>query len=468
MSLLGKFSAILLLAGLSFACFMGIYWLPSSERQAINIVAKTTNKHLDTVAESIIPFLLSNQIAGIHESLNQLLKKNPDWQNLTVNEADGTQIYPLKFEEGQIDQSDTLISHFEKPVFFMNKQLASIHLYVDMRPNIHAIRSNDLNLATVLLLTFLALLLISAFLFQFYIYKPVKLLSNAVERLAQKDYQAALPKPGTDEIGHLIKNFSAMRHQIADYQQALLIAKEAAEQASQAKSQFLASMSHELRTPLNAIMGYAQLIEMEENQLPQRCLEYTQSIYTAGDLLLTLVNNVLDLQRIENGSLSLHTSPLDLKAIIDDCLTSVNKVASQQALQVKNEYQLPNNVRLNADQQRIKQVLLNLLINAVKYNHKQGEILVHTYLNKQNQLILSVYNSGRGIAKHRLHELFQPFNRLGSEGSSTPGTGIGLVISKQLLSMMGGSIRCESEENQGATFFLTFPEKLLTSSEEEI
>ncbi len=226
-----------------------------------------------------------------------------------------------------------------------------------------------------------------------------------------------------------------------------------AEKANLAKSDFLSSMSHELRTPLSAILGFAQLMESGSPTPTISQKRSIEQILKAGWYLLELINEILDLALIESGKLSLSLEPSSLPEVMHECQAMVESQAQKRSVQVIfPKFDIPYFV--NADRTRVKQVLINLLSNAIKYNKVGGTVVVSCTANAPGRIRISVKDTGEGLTADKLTQLFQSFNRLGQEANDEEGTGIGLVVCKRLIELMGGVIGVESTVGKGSVFWI--------------
>ena len=233
-------------------------------------------------------------------------------------------------------------------------------------------------------------------------------------------------------------------------------AKAAAEKANLAKSEFLSSMSHELRTPLNAVLGFAQL--MESNVPPPTAAQKLSidQILQAGWYLLRLINEILDLAMIESGKVTMSKEAMSLLNVLQDCQAMIEPQARHRGITMTFP-NFDNPFYVHADRTRVKQVIINLLSNAIKYNQTNGTIHVQCMVASKNRVRLSVTDTGAGLAPEQVAQLFQPFNRLGQEAGGEEGTGIGLVVTKQLVELMGGTIGVESKVGVGSVFWVELP-----------
>jgi PAS domain S-box-containing protein len=237
-------------------------------------------------------------------------------------------------------------------------------------------------------------------------------------------------------------------------QLALAEAKESAERANQAKNTFLSRTSHELRTPLNSILGFAQLLEMSE--LSELDRESTNHILGAGRHLLALINELLDLSRAESGELSLSLEPIELAPLIAEVTSLMAPLAAERSLAIEQRVEAPE-LRAMADHQKLRQILLNLVSNAVKYNKEGGGITIAARAGVGREVEVAVIDTGPGLSSEDLERIFLPFERLHAENSEIEGTGIGLTLSAALAVAMGGSITAQSELGRGTTFILHAP-----------
>jgi signal transduction histidine kinase/ActR/RegA family two-component response regulator len=339
---------------------------------------------------------------------------------------------------------------------------------------------------------------------------PIDAITNIAREVVQnRDYSRRAPRISEDEAAALVDSFNAMLTEIeqrtlalessnreigreaqerARAQQEVMrlnqeleervqertmqlelanseleLAIEEARNANHAKSAFLSSMSHELRTPLNAILGFAQILAADNlPTTPEQKKEFAGHILKSGRHLLTLINEILDLAKVEAGALTLSMEPVELAEILAECRTMIEPLAAQRGIRVlfpaapAPEAGAPEacGVRVEADRTRLKQVLINLLSNAVKYNREGGAVVVDCVAAGPERLRLSVQDTGMGLRPDQVAALFQPFNRLGQENGIQEGTGIGLVFTKRLVEMMKGDIGVTSSPGVGSVFWI--------------
>ena len=255
--------------------------------------------------------------------------------------------------------------------------------------------------------------------------------------------------------------FTAIIHDIThikENESALIEAKEEAEKANMVKTEFLSSMSHDLRTPLNAVLGFGQLLESNPDEpLTTDQSDYVEQILKGGKHLLNLINDILDLAKIEADKVDLLIEELDLHSILDECIVMILPLAEKYNIKINYDYKNQDNKVIEADNTRLKQILLNILSNAAKYNKKNGSITIEYKIIDKNKLRINIKDTGIGIADDKQANIFTAFFRVNTNNPSAEGTGIGLTISRKLIEIMNGSINFVSEIGKGSTFWIDIP-----------
>jgi PAS domain S-box-containing protein len=273
-------------------------------------------------------------------------------------------------------------------------------------------------------------------------------------------------RTGTGRYLRVIENRTAEHGTVAtiadvtdDVQRAdeLRNSRETAEAASAAKSEFLSSMSHELRTPLNAILGFAQLLERDRKQpLSERQIERLRHVLRGGEHLLRLIDDVLDLSRIEAGRVMVSPEPVNVREVVEEVITTLEPMASRAGITIRRD-QLPEVPRVVADRTRLAQILMNFGSNAIKYGKQRGQVQVTLAEPDPATVRITVIDDGIGIPADKRDKVFEPFQRAGQETGPIEGTGIGLTITKRLAEMMKGRVGFTSEVDRGSAFWVEMP-----------
>ncbi len=240
---------------------------------------------------------------------------------------------------------------------------------------------------------------------------------------------------------------------------ALEKARNEAEKANQAKSEFLSSMSHELRTPMNAVLGFSELLATDtQSPLTEDQLESVEQIIGGGKHLLSLIDDVLDLSKIESGHSDIHMEIVDINSLLTQVIFLIQPQAEQYGITIANKVPPDCSFKIQADDKKLKQILLNLSSNAIKYNSENGVLTISCAKTRENKIRVSVSDTGNGVSKELFPSLFEPFNRLDKANSNIQGTGIGLSICKQLVKQMNGDIGVFNNSDKGLTFWVEFEE----------
>jgi signal transduction histidine kinase/CheY-like chemotaxis protein len=257
-----------------------------------------------------------------------------------------------------------------------------------------------------------------------------------------------------DELGRLASSLTRAEDLLASRAADLTMARDEALRATNAKTAFLSRTSHELRTPLNSVLGFTQLLEMSDLSGEDR--DNVERILDAGRHLLTLINELIDIARIESGDLNLSLEPVAIVPLVEETSRLLGPLAAERSITIAHHCEHPL-LAARADQQRLSQVLVNLLSNAVKYNRSGGTIAIASQLVGSDRISVAVSDTGPGMTPYDLELIFIPFERLGAGATGTEGTGIGLPLAKTLTGAMGGSLAVSSVQGKGTVFTVTFP-----------
>jgi len=427
------------------------FWKPLLVKQEIEQLLSHEKELLQNIQPILERDLLIGDLSSIYVTLDRIreIKDNKNY-HIELYNSSGRRLYPLK---DYPSFSSEKIFDFKQTLQTKNHLLGEIHLKMDWQHEYADIEASLLAIEIIGVIIFIVVLLVIYLLLEWIVNKPLSKLKNVAIKIADGDFNCTVPQEGNDEISQLSQTLCYMQQNILAMHSNLEQKAFEAKKANTAKSEFLSSMSHEFRTPLNAILGLAQLFE-QDNTLTERQRSNAKEILHSGSHLLSLINEILDLSRIESGYTELSLENVQLANIMDECLAVIEPMAEASGIVIGLESSYCRRLSVVADHTRLKQVLLNLLSNSIKYNHKNGFVGIGCSVTQEGKVRLSIRDTGKGIPKNLQDKLFQPFSRLDKEFSDTEGTGIGLVIVKQLMDLMGGQVGVESKWGEGTTFWV--------------
>ncbi len=399
----------------------------------------------------------SRQLAS-SEKVNSLSSKI-NQESYQIDKAESERIASdIKMQPFNINNTYSTILYVDHDPVLKKNAIASIHylpkyhwFVAIITPRSIMIEKVDNTIINISLWIFLTVFLIFILVFLIFnkiIIRPLKIMRNVLEKNISADNSESLPVISNDEIGQLATLFNQYSNKIEK-------SRHEADSANNAKSEFLSRMSHELRTPLNAIIGFSQLLEMED-EFTENQKENIHEIYTAGNHLLLLVNDLIDISRIENDIEFLDIKPNKLDILLQESIKLVKPIQAKLHVTIENDTNSCHDLSIIVDNTAVKQVFINVITNAIKYNIKDGKIIIHCEIEGSYAKI-DITDTGVGISEDKLNSIFEPFNRLGKEFSEIEGTGIGLYVTKKLLDDMQGSISVTSNVNSGSTFTIKLP-----------
>jgi signal transduction histidine kinase/CheY-like chemotaxis protein len=450
----------LLVAGSAFTIYDRIYF----KRMLKNDVVRLG----DAISVNAAPALKFDSPENAHDVLKDAFLQSPQITRVALFGVDGREFARYQREATSLPSlqprapddyfEDGLLRVVRPVVHKDGEEVGSIYLESDLSELHRRLRTFAVML-TVTLAGALALSFLLGRRLQRLISAPIEHLVN-VETIVRDDrnYGVRAVRTSGDELGVLIDGFNAMLEEIQRRDAELMVAKDRAEEANRAKSGFLANMSHELRTPLNAILGYSEML-IEDAGAQGAAVADLNRIHTAGKHLLTLINDILDLSKIEAGKMELNYETLDVREMVDDVVTTVQPLIEARSNTLRVGYEAEPG-QMDGDITRLRQILFNLLSNATKFTD-HGVITLRIARRSgagSEALVFAVTDTGIGMTPEQIGRLFQPFSQADSTTSRKyGGTGLGLAITRRLTTIMGGDIVVESAPGAGSTFRVTIP-----------
>ena len=376
-------------------------------------------------------------------------------------ERDGVLEPPLLDADGYVFADGELA--LSQEMFLADRLVGRVYLQSDTR-ELMARLTNYVGTTVLIMLGASAVAFLLSSRLQRLVSDPVLHLVQVVGLVShERNYSVRATRRGQDELGQLIDGFNAMLGQIQERDEALMEARDKAEEVSRTKSAFLANMSHELRTPLNAIIGYSEMLQEDlEDAGRKELVPDLVKIHSAGKHLLGLINDILDLSKIEAGKMTIHAETFDVATLVREVASTIQPLVEKNGNHL--EIEMADSLdQMHTDVTRVRQVLLNLLSNASKFTSQGriGLVVSTSEVDSEPFVVFEVSDSGIGMTPEQLAKLFQPFTQ--ADSSTTRkygGTGLGLAISKRFCQMMGGDVSVRSEHSKGSTFRVALPLRL--------
>jgi len=472
MKLRTKLLLPVLASGLAVIAYVYGYWAPRTLASRETAQLEASARQLSSIAIGLAPLMLDNKVDTIHENLSDLLKENAAyWRAVRLTNREGKLLFPLATDRIRPFGDGADVRVLRRTVQYLDDDLGQLQVSLDLSPIRTAVRAEQAGLVGTMLVLFVLVTLMVMLTLEFAVRKPIGRLSDAAQRLAQDRDDTPLPAAGRDEIGALVASFASMRDDILRHetamraeidertraQEALTLARDAAEAANRAKSDFVANMSHEIRTPMNGVLGMLSLLL--ETRLDREQSEFAETARISAESLLGILNDILDLSKIEAGRLVLEAVDFDLHVVVAEVGRLFALRCGEKGIGIRSviEPDVPPTVR--GDPIRLRQILVNLVGNAVKFTERGRIDLRLKRIDAPAGAVglrFEVADNGIGIPAAQMPELFKPFMQ--ADSSTTRrfgGTGLGLSIAKRLTELLGGDIGVESVEGAGSTFWFT-------------
>lgn len=407
-------------------------------------------KYMEAIERVVSRLVLSGDLAELYATLDEYDTKNEEWLQIAVYGKQDKLLYPLS---GLPSYEGEYIEVIERKVYGDEEPVGKLVVWLNWQEESDEIYEHIYRLEVIVFTVFVIVTILANAWLNRLVRKPIVELQEVAHKISAGNYDSRLPPATKDELGQLTRAFERMSVNLKEHEASLVLAKEVAEKASNAKSLFLTRVTHELRTPMNAILGFGQLIATDTaNPLDEQHKVLIEELLSAGQHLLDLIDQVLELSKIESDEIVVRAEANSLNNILHECITMSEITANERGITFDNK--IAADIKVMVDYQHFRDVILKIISNAIKYNRDNGIITI-TREDKPDNVKIGITDQGEGISEEGISKLFQPFERLGKENTDIRGIGLGLIISKCLLELMGGSIEIESAPGKGTTVWIT-------------
>lgn len=456
--------AALAIAAVIIALIAGYIVRKLEESYLIKNASEYSERTLDVLYASSLEAILTEDQPILMTIGKQMMRKDPSVIHLTITNRDGAILVDLNRSVGY----DTHVVSFRREVNYGGENFGSVYAVFTLEPQLNEIRRHSM---IIMFTVGTALLLVAAIVvaaLYVFVINPIMAITSRLLGFTRRDFGGTvkLPVLASRELVQLdaaVRRLEVSLQRDREREEELNAARIQAELGSRAKSEFLANMSHELRTPLNAIIGFAQLIRSEVlGEIKQKkYLDYLGDIEVSGQHLLDLINDILDLSKIEAGKIELRIHRAELSKLLRDCISMMKERAESAGVNV--HLHLPDDpMPIQADSRRLKQVVLNLLSNAIKFTPAGGTVHVAAAVDPQTGARIEIRDTGIGIAESDIERVFEPFTQI--ENALTrkhEGSGLGLPLTRALVELHGGRLDLKSQLGVGTTVAVTLPPEVV-------
>ena len=456
-----RVTAVILVCATVGVLLFETFWLPRLNSMLTETQTSELQKGVAILSEALLPYLASNQIGAVYETLQNVEAQYPELVQVTLHRPDGAQLYPM---EPLAELQGAKLFTESMAISLQGDDLVKLTIVADFGPQIQYFQTEQIRIFLIGMVIVALLLGANIYLVDRLITRRILMVTKAADELAAGNYEASLPS-GADEIGLLAKSFCMMRDHIRDQTAKLDAARVRAELALAARSRFLATMSHEIRTPLNGIIPVAELLR--HSKLEPSQFEKVDIIVKSGKALSSIVNDILDVSMLAGGKLTIQKVEFSPNELVAEALEVVRSAAEHKGLKIINAFNAPADIRLHGDNSRIRQVLINLMSNAIKFT-ESGTITLKGFAKPKPgasvPLHFEIIDTGIGIPQDAISRIFERFEQVdGSIERRFGGTGLGLSIVKDLMDAMEGTVSVKSHLGEGSTFIVDLELEAITT-----